>query len=74
MDFVPLGSVLPKDRVASLLDKDGYFYLTESEAAAKADPKQVELEITAQIERARAAFSNASRLSHGHALSKQGIV
>ncbi len=46
--------VSPKDRVASLLDKDGYFYLTESEAAAKADPKQVELEITAQIERARA--------------------
>jgi chitin disaccharide deacetylase len=48
------GPVLPKDRVASLLDKDGYLYLTESEAAAKADPKQVELEITAQIERARA--------------------
>jgi predicted glycoside hydrolase/deacetylase ChbG (UPF0249 family) len=48
------GPVSPKDRVASLLDKDGYFYLTESEAAAKADPKQVELEITAQIERARA--------------------
>jgi chitin disaccharide deacetylase len=48
------GPVSPKDRVASLLDKDGYFYLTESEAAANADPKQVELEITAQIERARA--------------------
>jgi predicted glycoside hydrolase/deacetylase ChbG (UPF0249 family) len=40
--------------VSSLLDKDGYFYLTESDAAAKADPKQVEMEITAQIERARA--------------------
>jgi predicted glycoside hydrolase/deacetylase ChbG (UPF0249 family) len=48
------GPVSSKDRVASLLDKDGYFYLTESEAAAKADPKQVEMEITAQIERARA--------------------
>ena len=48
------GPVSAKDRVASLLDKDGYFYLTESEAAAKADPKQVEMEITAQIERARA--------------------
>jgi predicted glycoside hydrolase/deacetylase ChbG (UPF0249 family) len=48
------GPVSSKDRVASLLDKDGYFNLTESEAAAKADPKQVELEITAQIERARA--------------------
>src|SRR5678816_3298948 len=48
------GPVSPKDRVASLLDKDGYFYLTESEAAAAADPKQVELEINAQIEKARA--------------------
>ena len=48
------GPVSPKDRVTSLLDKDGYFYLTESEAAAHADPKQVEMEITAQIERARA--------------------
>jgi chitin disaccharide deacetylase len=47
------GPVMPKDRVSSLLDKDGYFYLTETEAAAHADPKEVELEITAQIERAR---------------------
>jgi predicted glycoside hydrolase/deacetylase ChbG (UPF0249 family) len=48
------GPVSSKDRVSSLLDKDGYFYLTETDAAAKADPKQVEMEITAQIERARA--------------------
>src|SRR5215216_2145278 len=48
------GPVSPRDRVTSLLDKDGYFYLTETEAAAHADPKQVEMEITAQIERARA--------------------
>src|SRR5215216_6671122 len=48
------GPVSPRDRVSSLLDKDGYFYLTETEAAAHADPKQVEMEITAQIERARA--------------------
>ena len=48
------GPVTPKDRVSSLLDKNGYFYLTESEAAAKADPKEVELEVRAQIERARA--------------------
>ena len=48
------GSVTSKDRVSSLLDKNGYFHLTESEAAAKADPKEVELEIRAQIERARA--------------------
>lgn len=48
------GPVSPRDRVSSLLDKDGYFRLTESEAAAQADPKQVEMEITAQIEKARA--------------------
>jgi predicted glycoside hydrolase/deacetylase ChbG (UPF0249 family) len=48
------GPVSSKDRVSSLLDKDGYFQLTESDAAAKADPKQVEMEITAQIEKARA--------------------
>jgi predicted glycoside hydrolase/deacetylase ChbG (UPF0249 family) len=48
------GPVMPKDRVSSLLDKDGYFYLTETEAASHANPKEVELEITAQIERARA--------------------
>lgn len=48
------GPVMPKDRVKSLLDKDGYLYLTETEAASHADPKEVELEITAQIEKARA--------------------
>ncbi|HKG46216.1 MAG TPA: polysaccharide deacetylase family protein, partial [Pyrinomonadaceae bacterium] len=48
------GPVSSRDRVSSLLDKEGYFYLTESEAAAHADPNQVEMEITAQIERARA--------------------
>ena len=48
------GPVSPKDRVSSLLDKDGYFYLTETDAAAHADPKQVEMEILAQIEKARA--------------------
>lgn len=48
------GPVSPRDRVTSLLDKDGYFRLTETEAAAHADPKEVELEITAQIERAKA--------------------
>ena len=48
------GPIMPNDKVKSLLDKDGYFRLTESEAAAQADPKEVELEITAQIERARA--------------------
>jgi len=48
------GPVSSRDRVSSLLDKDGYFYLTETDAAAHADPKQVEIEILAQIEKARA--------------------
>lgn len=48
------GPVTSKDRVASLLDKDGYFRLTESEAAKYADPKEVEVEIRAQIEKAKA--------------------
>lgn len=48
------GPLTAKDRVASLLDKDGYFRLTESEAAKYADPKEVETEIRAQIESAKA--------------------
>jgi predicted glycoside hydrolase/deacetylase ChbG (UPF0249 family) len=48
------GPVLPKDRVPSLLDRDGYMYPTETEAAAHIDPKEAEAEIRAQIARARA--------------------
>jgi chitin disaccharide deacetylase len=48
------GPVTSKDKVSSLLDKNGFFNLLETEAAAKADPKEVELEIRAQVERARA--------------------
>jgi chitin disaccharide deacetylase len=48
------GPVASRDKVSSLLGKDGYFRLLETEAAAQADPKEVEMEITTQIERARA--------------------
>ncbi|MDQ2975879.1 MAG: ChbG/HpnK family deacetylase, partial [Acidobacteriota bacterium] len=48
------GPVLAKERVPSLLDSNGYFYLTETEAAAHIDPKEAEAEIRAQIARARA--------------------
>ncbi len=48
------GPILPKDRVPSLLDTNGYFYPTETEAAARIDPKEAEAEIRAQIARARA--------------------
>lgn len=56
------GPVMSRDRVSSLLGKDGYFRLTETEAAAHADPKEVELEIRAQIERARASGIQPSHL------------
>ena len=48
------GPVSSRDKVSSLLGKDGYFPLLETEAASQADPKEVEMEITTQIERARA--------------------
>ena len=48
------GPVLSKDRVSSLLDRNSYFYLTESEAASHANAREVEAEIRAQIDRARA--------------------
>src|SRR4029077_3800194 len=46
--------VLGKEQVPSLLDRDGYLYLTESEAAAHINPREAEAEIRAQIARARA--------------------
>lgn len=48
------GSVLPRDQVPSLYDKDGYLYITEDVAAANIQPKEAEAEIRAQIDRARA--------------------
>src|ERR1700687_2622476 len=48
------GPVLAKERVPSLLDSTGYFYPTETEAAAHIDPQEAEAEIRAQIARARA--------------------
>jgi predicted glycoside hydrolase/deacetylase ChbG (UPF0249 family) len=56
------GPVLSKDRVASLLDNNGYLYLTESEAASRANIKDVEAEIRAQIDRARALGIQPSHL------------
>ncbi len=52
--FYRWGPVSSKDQVSSLLDHNGYLYLTESEAASHANPKEAEAEIRAQIERARA--------------------
>ena len=52
--FFRWGPVLSKDRVATLLDREGYLHPTETAAAAAADAREVEAEIRAQIERARA--------------------
>lgn len=49
------GPVTPETHVRTLLDRDGYLYLTESEAAKRIDPAEAEREIRAQIARARAA-------------------
>src|SRR5215510_2593824 len=48
------GPVLGRERVSSLVDNDGYFFSTESEAAEHIDVRQAEVEIRAQIERAKA--------------------
>ncbi len=61
--------ISPADHVPSLLDADGYFPLEETEVAAHAKIPEVELELTAQIERARAAGIRISHLdSHMSAL------
>jgi predicted glycoside hydrolase/deacetylase ChbG (UPF0249 family) len=52
--FYQWGPVLSGDRVKTLLDREGYLYPTEVEAAAHGDPREVEAEIRAQIERAKA--------------------
>ena len=49
------GPVSPIDSVASLLDKDGYLPLEETAVVANARAEQVERELRAQIDRARAA-------------------
>ena len=52
--FYRWGPVLSKDRVSSLLDNNGYLHPTESEAASHVKATEVEAEIRAQIDRARA--------------------
>lgn len=47
------GSVLPVNRVPSLLDERGCFFPIETTAAVRADAREAEAEVRAQIERAR---------------------
>ena len=48
------GGVSPANLIPSLLDKDGFLYSSSEEVAKFADPEQVELELRAQVDRARA--------------------
>jgi predicted glycoside hydrolase/deacetylase ChbG (UPF0249 family) len=54
--------VSPVDAVSSLLDKDGYLPLEETELVGKAKPDQVERELRAQVDRAKAAGIHLSHL------------
>jgi predicted glycoside hydrolase/deacetylase ChbG (UPF0249 family) len=56
------GPVSPAEAVRSLLDKDGYLPLEETEVVAHAQPEQVERELRAQVERARAAGIHLTHL------------
>ncbi len=56
------GPLSPRDKVPSLVASDGYLPLTGEEVARRARPAEVELELKAQIDWARAAGINLSHL------------
>jgi predicted glycoside hydrolase/deacetylase ChbG (UPF0249 family) len=66
------GPVSSRDKVPSLLDKQGYFPLLETDVGAKAKPKEAESELRAQIEHARSAGIPISHFdTHMTALMQQ---
>ena len=66
------GPVSSRDKLSSLLDKDGYFPLLETDVGAQAKPKEAESELRAQIEKAKSAGVNLSHFdTHMTALMQQ---
>ena len=66
------GPVAPRDKVASLVDPNGYFW-HDWAAERRIDPKEVELELRAQIERAYAMGIRPTHLdSHQYRLYENG--
>jgi predicted glycoside hydrolase/deacetylase ChbG (UPF0249 family) len=49
------GPVAPRDRVPSLLDADGYLPLVETQVVERARASEVEIELLAQVDKARRA-------------------
>jgi hypothetical protein len=56
------GPVAGRDKVPTLVDKDGYLHKSKEEVIAKARPAEVEIELKAQIDRALAAGIKLSHL------------
>jgi chitin disaccharide deacetylase len=66
------GSVAAKDKVPSLVDENGYFH-HDWTAATRINPKEVELELRAQIDRAYAMGIRPTHLdSHQYRLYENG--
>jgi hypothetical protein len=66
------GPVAPRDKVPSLVDENGYFW-HDWAAGTRIDPKDAELEIRAQIERAYAMGIRPTHLdSHQYRLYENG--
>lgn len=63
------GPIAPRALVPSLVGPDGFFYSDTDSVAKHARPDEVEIELRAQIERAKSAGLNPSHLdAHMHAL------
>lgn len=56
------GPVAGRDKVPTLVDKDGYLHRSKEEVQAKARPAEVEIELRAQIDRALQAGIKLSHL------------